>query len=267
GTRVGAGSCAATGVDIANAAVDRASADLAAARAGIDRSEAAVDEAEAARDALPDTASSALERQAKAVTQGAQAGLAQARATRDAAEAALAQAEAEVVRAEAARAAADAAVDVAGAELARAEAGFTSAELALARRTVGAPFAGTVAASTLAVGEIATPGLPIVRLADTSAWAFETTDLGTAGAARVVAGDLATITVDDVDGATVPGMVRVIAIYGDERQGDITFRAIVDPTGPVPPAIRWNTIVTVTIAPGTADVEEAGASPVPSPAP
>lgn len=258
---------AVAGVDIAVAALDRVTADLAAARAAVDRGQAALDEAEAARDALPDTASSALERQAKAVVQGAQAGLDQARAARDAAEAARTQAEAEVVRAEAARAAADAAVDVATAELARAEAGVAVAEATLARRTVIAPFAGTVAASSLAVGEIASPGLPIVRLADPSAWVFETTDLGTAGAARLTAGDAATITVDDVDGAVVPGIVRTIAVYGDERQGDITFRVIVDPTGPVPAAVRWNTIVTVSIVPGTGSAAAGTADPAASAAP
>ena len=50
----------------------------------------------------------------------------------------------------------------------------------------------------------------------------------------------------------IPAIVREVALYGDERQGDIAFRAIVDPVGPVPAAVRWNTIVTVTILPGTA---------------
>ena len=243
---------AAAAADAATAGVARATAELDVARHGVTRSQAGLDEAEAARDALPDTASSALERQAKAVVQGAQAGLEQARSSRTAAEAVLAQTEAEAARAAAARDAAESAVAVAEAEVARAQAALSGAQGVLARRTVTAPFAGTVAASILAPGEYATPGLPIMRLGDPTGWIFETTDLGTAGAARIMPGDTATITVDDIDGLAIPAVVREVALYGDERQGDIAFRAIVDPVGPVPAAVRWNTIVTITILPGTA---------------
>ncbi len=242
---------AAAAADVAGAGVTRATAELEAARAAVDRAQAAVDEAEAARDELPDTASNALERQARAVVQGAQAGHDEAKAGRDGAEAALLQAEAEARRAMSARDAADAAVDVAVAESARAAARLEGATAALAQRTVAAPFAGVVATSTLQPGEHAAPGLPVIRLADPSGWVFETTDLGTAGAARVAAGDRATVTVDDVDGVAIEAVVRIVALYGDERQGDIAFRAIVDPVAPVPAAVRWNTIVTVTIAPGS----------------
>ena len=82
-----------------------------------------------------------------------------------------------------------------------------------------------------------------------------------AGVARVAVGDPATVTVDDIDGIAIPAVVREVALYGDERQGDIAFRVILEPAGPVPPEIRWNTILTIAIEPAMPAAAEASPAP------
>lgn len=251
---------AAAAVDAATAGVDRASAQLDAAAAGVDRSQAAADEAVAAKDALPDIASNAQERQAKAVIAQAQSAVEEAKASRRAAEATLDQARAELRGALSAKTGAQQAAAAAAAEVRRAEAVVAAAEAALAERTIGAPFTGTIAWVGTRAGEHVTPGMPIIRLGDPTAWTFETTDLGESGAARIAPGDRAVVTIDDVEGIEIEGVVREVALYGEERQGDIAFRVIVDPAGTVPAAIRWNTILTIAIEPGSGSAA-AAASP------
>ena len=62
------------------------------------------------------------------------------------------------------------------------EAGVKSAQVArdlaaeqLSAARLVAPFAGTVMTLDIEAGEYATPGTPVLRLADTSAWQIETT--------------------------------------------------------------------------------------------
>lgn len=248
---------AAAAVDAATAAVAQVEARLEAAKAGVDRALAAVDQATATKDDLPYTASKALERQAKAGVDVAQAAVAEAKASRDAASAALDQARAELAGAIAAKSAAEHAASAAAAEVARADGGIAAAEAAVARRTLLAPFGGVIASVDIRVGEYAAPGIPLIRIGDPSGWTFETTDLGAADAARIAPGDPATVTVDELFGIEIPAVVREVGLFGAEWQGDITYRVILDPAGPVPPEIRWNTVVTIAIQPG------GGASPAP----
>ena len=63
---------------------------------------------------------------------------------------------------------AEAAALAAAAEVERAKAGLAEAEAAVADLTLESPIAGIVASIATAVGETASPGAPIVRIADTS---------------------------------------------------------------------------------------------------
>ena len=242
----------------AHAGVDQATAGVDQAKAGVDQAKARVDEAKAARDILPDGASTAQKRQADAVVTGAQAqldaaiaGVDSANAAVDAATAGLKQAEAQLQSAQAAKVVAQATATTAEAERVGAAAAVDVARATRDQLTVRAPFDGSVAFVAARVGEVAPPGVVLVRIAETSAWTFETTDLGAAGAARIKAGDPATVTIDDVPGVEIPGTVTQIGGYGEDRQGDVAFRVIVTPSGAVPAVIRWNTIVTVAVHPGS----------------
>ncbi len=219
---------AAAGVAQASAAVD-------AATAAVDQAQAGIDGARAARDAVPSGASGAQKRAANAEIDGARAARAAARANLRAAGASATAAE------ETSRAAA--------ADVQRAKAGLAVAQEARARLTVVAPFTGTVASLDARVGEQASPGIPLVRVADTSSWQIETTDLDETTVARIAVGARVTITFDGLPDVTVEGTVAAVALYGSLAQGDIVYRAVVEPAN-VPDGLRWNMTATVTVAVG-----------------
>lgn len=223
------------GVARAEAARAQAGAQREAAVAAVDQARAAVTRADATRDALPSGASSAQRRAANAdVT---------------AAEAALEGARANLRAATGARDVAIAGVAVARADLDRASAGLAAAEEALARLTVTAPFAGTVASLDARVGERAQPGIAIVRVADASGWRIQTTDLDETTVARVAVGARVTIRFDGLPDVEVEGTVRSVALYGANVQGDIVYRAVVEPDS-APPGLRWNMTAVVTVDAG-----------------
>jgi multidrug resistance efflux pump len=207
----------------AEAAARQAGAEVAAADAGVDQASAAVKAADATRDGTP---SGAAHRAANAEVVRARAGLRQARAQLTAARRA----------AEAATAAAEAST----AETTRSKAALTEAQAAVADLTLKAPFAGIVASMEGIVGETVTPGSPIARIADTSAWRFESVDLDEAAVGRLDVGDDATITVDALPGVEIPAHVASISSFGESSAGDIVYTVTLDPTGDLPDGLRWN---------------------------
>jgi len=248
-------------VDQADAGVTQAKAGVAQAKAGVAQGKAGVDQAKAARDILPSGASDAQKRQAQAVVDGSQAqldaatagvdaanaGVVAANAALAAAEGALVQARAQVQSANAAKVVAGHAAETAEAERLRAASAVDAAKHARALYTLTAPFAGTVSQVLIHEGELLGPGIVVVRIADTSGWTFETTDLAEAGVAQIAPGDTATITVEDVESVQIQGRVREIGAFGEDRQGDVVFRVVIEPTTTVPSPILWNTVVTATI--------------------
>jgi HlyD family secretion protein len=91
--------------------------------------------------------------------------------------------------------------------------------------------------------------VPLVRLADTSGWRIETSDLDETTVARVAVGAPVTITFDGLPDATVDGTIVSVALYGANAQGDIVYRAVVEPAS-IPDGIRWNMTATVTVDAG-----------------
>ncbi len=230
-----AADAAAAAIDQAKAARAQAVALREAAAAAVDQARAGVTSARAGRDQLPARAPSAQKRVASANVTAAQASLDGARANLRAATGARDAAGAGVVAAEA--------------ELARAVAGVTAAERAAADTVVTAPFAGTVASLDARLGEHAAPGAVLVRIADTSSWRIETTNLDETTVARVAAGDAVSITFDGLPGVTIAGTVTSVSLYGSSSQGDIVYRAVITP-GTIPEGLRWNMTATVTVSTG-----------------
>ncbi len=109
-----------------------------------------------------------------------------------------------------------------------------------------APFSGTVASLDIDPGEFAAPGATVLRLADTSAWQIETTDLTELNIAKVRAGMPATLTFDAVPELELSGKVANIKPYGESKQGDIVYTVIVAPDQP-DARLRWNMTAKVTI--------------------
>jgi HlyD family secretion protein len=214
-------------LDAAKARSTQATAAVGQATAEADRAKAVVQSADAIRDQLPDGASSARKRAAKADVSAAQAGLRASRAAKDGAAAAA---------------------KVAQADEARAAAALDAAEAAEARLTIEAPISGTVAEVAVAVGDAVTAGPPLVRIAGDDGWTFETTDLTQDEVAVIGLDSLATVTVDGFAGTEIEGRVVRIDAIGEDLQGDIVFTVVVEPTSDVPDGLRWNMVASAQIA-------------------
>jgi HlyD family secretion protein len=137
---------------------------------------------------------------------------------------------------------------VARAQVASAVAELELARLELASMELQAPFAGTIATLDLRAGEYAAPGTAIVRLADTSAWQIETSDLTELRVAEVREGAPVTISFDALPGVELPGTVTRIKGYGENKQGDITYTVVVQPNQQ-DARLRWNMTASVSITP------------------
>jgi HlyD family secretion protein len=89
-------------------------------------------------------------------------------------------------------------------------------------------------------------GAPLIRLADLSAFQFETTDLTELAVVRVKVGDAATVTVDALPGVEFQGKVTRIRALGENRQGDIVYTVTVQPDRQ-DDRLRWNMTAAVSI--------------------
>ena len=130
----------------------------------------------------------------------------------------------------------------------QAKAQVLAAEAALSQAELRAPFDGVITALDLKVGEFVAPGVPVAWLADLSDWRIETTDLGEIDAVHVEVGDPATITLDALPDVELAGTVISLSGYGETRQGDITYKAVIRPEPPYPDLL-WNMTAYVTILP------------------
>jgi HlyD family secretion protein len=189
---------------------------------------------------------------AQAQVVGAQANLAALR--QGPTEAELAAAEAEIERAQAELELLQAGtrpemIAAAEADVAAAEAALSQAWAALAETELRAPFAGSVAVLEAKVGEHVSPGVPVTQLADFSGWQIETEDLTELDVVRIKPGMPVTITVDAMPELELAGQVSRIQAIGQDKHGDMTYTAVIQPRGSVEP-LRWNMTTAVFIQPG-----------------
>jgi HlyD family secretion protein len=212
------------GVDQALAAIAQTAAAADAAAAGLERAIAVDAEAAAAlslvEEAQPDDPTTVSELQLEQ------------------AEARLAQASAGVNQAEALVAQAQAALDLARAGLEAARAAQAAAEAQLAQATLTAPFAGTVARVNLEMGELATPAVPAIILADLSRWQVRTVDLAESDVVIIRPGQPATITLDALPGETLRGTVTEISTLAETNRGNVTYAVTIALDG-ADARLRW----------------------------
>jgi HlyD family secretion protein len=218
----------------AASAASQARGALTVAKYTREQAHATWDAAGATRDALPSGASKATKRAADANTRAAKAAYQAADAQWKAARVAVTTA--------------DDAAKAATAEVVRANAGVAQARAARAQLDVTAPFAGVVAFAGPSAGEVATPGVVAIRIADVSAWRVQTTNMDETGVARFHLGSAVEVTLDAYPGRTFAGVVREIGAYGQTVQGNIVYRVLVETTDPLPSDVRWNMTASVTVA-------------------
>lgn len=145
--------------------------------------------------------------------------------------------------------------DVARAALAQTEADMatqesrrTEAEGLLDKTELRAPMTGTVAYLDVKVGEHASLGTVLVRIADETAWEVRSDDLTELAVAKIRVGDAATLTFDGVPGLEIPGRVKFIRPFGEKKRGDITYTVTIAPDR-WDARLRWNMTAQIAITP------------------
>jgi multidrug resistance efflux pump len=190
--------------------------------------------------------------------QAASGGVSVAMANRDLAEAELAlllagpteeqirQAEVQVDQAGALVEQAQTAVEQSRAAVEQAEAGVLSAqasvdgaEAALERMTLRAVFPGTIGDVGVDLGQLVTPGLPVVVLADLGGWQVETNDLSQDLVTGVRVGDPVEVTLEAIPGEVLSGTVSDIARVSQLRRGDVIYVVTIELEERPDLPLRW----------------------------
>lgn len=223
------------------------SKDIGGAQMGVAYEQRMLVEAQIASAKAPPTAEALAQLQANVDQAAAQVAKAQQGATpaeSAAAEAQVRQAQAQLGVVQAGPRAE--AVAAAEADLLTARAAVDQAKVSLAETELQAPFAGTIASLSVAVGEQLVPGVPVARLADLTTWQIETTDLTELMVNNVKVGDKATATFDAIPGLDLTGQVVKVKSLGETKQGDIIYTVTVQPDKQ-DERLRWNMTASVTI--------------------
>jgi HlyD family secretion protein len=139
-------------------------------------------------------------------------------------------------------------VDLAAAkvEIDAATIAVAQAQYDLDQATLTAPFAGVVATMDLTVGQLMTPALPAVVIADMQVWHVETEDLTELQVVNVHVGDAVSVSFDAIPDLVLPGTVRSINQFGRNRQGDIVYTVAIDLIKS-DPQLRWNMTATIKV--------------------
>ncbi len=193
--------------------------------AEIPQAEASVGDAQQQLDALmhPDKASLAG---AQAEVTAAQAQLDKLRQGGTTADVAAAQTEVDKAKIELEKLSAPAAaseIAAAEAEVAQAHAQLDTAKTKLDHATLTAPFAGTLASTSVTPGSVVGTETAAVSLIDTSAF-YVDVSLSETDEARVKPGQRVSITFDALPDLTLKGSVESVAPTGSSDQGVVTYR-------------------------------------------
>ena len=137
-------------------------------------------------------------------------------------------------------------IAAAAADIIEAEANLERARAVLTDTELRAPFAGTLAALDVRVGEQVSVGSAVARVADLTTWQIETDDLTEIGVVDVAEGDKVMLTFDAINDLELTGTILRIKPIGENKQGDITYTAIIQP-GKQDERLRWNMTAVATI--------------------
>ena len=140
-------------------------------------------------------------------------------------------------------------------ELELAEARASSAEKRLAAAESGmrnmelrSPVAGTVVYLDLKAGQVASPGVVVIAVANLSAWQVKTTDLNETDVTKVEIGSQAVVTFDAIPGLEIAGKVVGVSAYGQNRLGETVYTVIIQ-LDKADSRLRWNMTAMVKIQP------------------
>jgi len=134
---------------------------------------------------------------------------------------------------------------LAQARLSTAQANLDAARAALDDAMLQAPFDGVVTSIEVNKGEFASPGVPVVQLADFSTLLVETTDLTELNVDKIHIGQPAMIHFDAIDDLGIIGRVIKIKPFGENRQGDVVYTVVMQ-LEQADPRLKWNMTASVT---------------------
>jgi HlyD family secretion protein len=132
-------------------------------------------------------------------------------------------------------------------QLALVEARLDAAKAGVAAFAVTAPFDGIVMDVNVAAGEQAGPEMWAVKVADTSAWYVETSDLTELEVVKIAVGQKVTILPDALD-VEMTGAVESISQAFTAQGGDILYRVKIN-VDKIDPRALWGMTVEVTFEP------------------
>ncbi len=130
-------------------------------------------------------------------------------------------------------------VQIAEARLENAKAQLRVAEAAYDNLLLRAPFSGTIVNLDAIEGEFISIGQPIAILADFSRWHINTDDLTELSVTRIKEGAEAIVSFDALPEVSYKGKVIRIKNLGENKQGDITYTAVIEIEN-TDPRLRWN---------------------------
>ena len=133
-------------------------------------------------------------------------------------------------------------------QLALVEARMSAAEANVAAFAVIAPFDGTVMDVNVAVGEQAGPEMWAVKIADTSAWYVETSDLTELEVVKIAVGQNVSILPDALSDAQMTGVVESISQAFTAQGGDILYKVKIK-VNDVDSRVLWGMTVEITFEP------------------
>lgn len=125
-----------------------------------------------------------------------------------------------------------------------AQAHVDAAQKALDMMVLTAPFNGIMTSVDVTIGQVVSPGEPVMHLADFSNWFVETTDLDEIKAVKINSSKPVTLTVDALPGLVLKGTVEWVSLDYTEKSGDILYTARIrlDDTDP---RLRWGMTMSV----------------------
>lgn len=134
------------------------------------------------------------------------------------------------------------------AELKTQEARLVESEGLLDKTELKAAISGTVVFLDSKIGEHASIGTVLVRIADQSEWEIRSDDLTELTIAKVKKGDPVALTFDGIPELEIAGRVKSIRAYGEKKRGDITYTVTVAPER-WDERLRWNMTAQLAITP------------------
>jgi HlyD family secretion protein len=133
-------------------------------------------------------------------------------------------------------------------QLALLQARLKAAQAGVAAFSIIAPFNGVVTEVNVADGEQVGPQAWAVKMADTSSWRVETSDVTELEVVNIREGQDVTFTADALPGVTMQGVVTEVSQSSYTQNGDVIYTVKIK-ANEVDPRVRWGMTVEVTFPP------------------